>query len=160
MLAIDALIHSMRSATPMISAIWRAAIIGFSYLGLVTALYAADHPEQVSRLALMGPMPPDHETASRYSPPERKVRSDSAAARFARARAGDGPSLVEAMTYRHSGHSRADPAQYRPKGELERWLERDPIKLYRERLVSLGFGEADLGTIERETEPSAAWCRT
>ena len=71
---------------------------------------------------------------------------------FAHARAGEGPSLIEAMTYRHSGHSRADPAQYRPKGELERWLERDPIKLYRERLVSLGFAEADLGTIERETE--------
>jgi acetoin:2,6-dichlorophenolindophenol oxidoreductase subunit alpha len=71
---------------------------------------------------------------------------------FARARAGEGPALIEAMTYRHSGHSRADPAQYRPKGELERWLERDPIKIYRERLVGLGFAETDLSTIERDTE--------
>ncbi len=35
------------------------------------------------------------------------------------ARAGDGPSLIECMTYRHCGHSRADPAKYRPEGELE-----------------------------------------
>src|SRR5438128_487347 len=45
---------------------------------------------------------------------------------FARARAGKGPSLIECMTYRHSGHSRADPAKYRPAGELEEWLKHDP----------------------------------
>ena len=39
---------------------------------------------------------------------------------FAKARAGEGPSLIECLTYRHSGHSRADPAKYRPEGELER----------------------------------------
>jgi len=43
-------------------------------------------------------------------------------------RAGGGPSLIECLTYRHSGHSRADPAKYRPEGELEKWKERDPIK--------------------------------
>ena len=53
------------------------------------------------------------------------------------ARAGDGPSLIECMTYRHSGHSRADPAKYRPPGELEEWLKRDPIKIYRERLQAV-----------------------
>ncbi|MEX2319564.1 MAG: thiamine pyrophosphate-dependent dehydrogenase E1 component subunit alpha, partial [Bauldia sp.] len=50
---------------------------------------------------------------------------------FAKARAGEGPTLIECLTYRHSGHSRADPATYRPEGELERWKERDPIKIYR-----------------------------
>src|SRR5215471_4914796 len=54
---------------------------------------------------------------------------------FARARAGAGPSLIECMTYRFSGHSRADPAKYRPEGELERWKERCPIKIYRARLL-------------------------
>lgn len=44
-----------------------------------------------------------------------------------RARAGEGPTLIEADTYRHEGHSRSDPAAYRPKGELDKWLERDPI---------------------------------
>ena len=43
-----------------------------------------------------------------------------------------GPSLIECMTYRHSGHSRADPGKYRPPGELEEWMKRDPIPLYRE----------------------------
>jgi len=66
------------------------------------------------------------------------------------ARAGKGPSLVEAMTYRHSGHSRADPAKYRPAGELEKWLERDPIKVYRERLLGMGFPTATLDGIEAE----------
>src|SRR5712671_6893387 len=58
----------------------------------------------------------------------------TASAAYVRARAGKGPSLIECMTYRHSGHSRADPAKYRPEGELEKWKERDPIKIYRARL--------------------------
>ena len=51
-----------------------------------------------------------------------------------RARGGGGPTLLEMQTYRHYGHSKSDPATYRPKGELESWLERDPLKLTRERL--------------------------
>lgn len=47
----------------------------------------------------------------------------------ARARAGEGPTLIEAKTYRFVGHSRADPAKYRPAGELNRWLARDPVNL-------------------------------
>lgn len=56
----------------------------------------------------------------------------------ARARAGDGPSLLEMKTYRFRGHSRTDPAKYRPEGELERWLERDPIVLLGEQLAASG----------------------
>jgi pyruvate dehydrogenase E1 component alpha subunit len=44
-----------------------------------------------------------------------------------RARAGEGPTLIEADTYRQQGHSRSDPAKYRPEGELELWLAKDPI---------------------------------
>jgi len=69
---------------------------------------------------------------------------------MARARKGDGPALIEAMTYRHSGHSRADPGQYRPKGELEAWLKRDPIVIYRDRLLKLGVAEPTLADIEGE----------
>jgi TPP-dependent pyruvate/acetoin dehydrogenase alpha subunit len=65
-----------------------------------------------------------------------------------RARQGGGPALIEAMTYRHSGHSRADPAKYRPAGELDQWLERDPLKIYRARLTKLGVAEATLKDIE------------
>jgi pyruvate dehydrogenase E1 component alpha subunit len=55
-----------------------------------------------------------------------------------RARAGDGPTLIEALTYRHKGHSRTDPATYRPEGELERWLEHDPIDLHAAALAQAG----------------------
>jgi pyruvate dehydrogenase E1 component alpha subunit len=68
-----------------------------------------------------------------------------------RARKGGGPALIEAMTYRHSGHSRADPAKYRPEGELEKWLQRDPINIYRDRLVKLGVADATLKDIESDT---------
>lgn len=55
-----------------------------------------------------------------------------------RARSGDGPTLVEAKTYRYAGHSRADTAPYRPEGEFDKWYERDPINTFRERLISAG----------------------
>ncbi len=74
----------------------------------------------------------------------------TASAAYARARAGKGPSLIECLTYRHSGHSRADPAKYRPDGELERWKARDPIKIYRERLRQFGIGDAAVAKIDRE----------
>ena len=57
----------------------------------------------------------------------------------ARRAPASGPSLIECLTYRYSGHSRADPAKYRPEGELEKWKERDPIKIYRERLRQFGI---------------------
>jgi len=75
----------------------------------------------------------------------------AASAAFAKARAGDGPSLIECMTYRHSGHSRADPGKYRPEGELEAWLERDPIKLYRQRLEEFGIAPESVAEIETES---------
>jgi acetoin:2,6-dichlorophenolindophenol oxidoreductase subunit alpha len=56
-----------------------------------------------------------------------------------RGRAGEGPTLIEAKTYRHKGHSRTDPAKYRPEGELERWLERDPILLLERKLLEAGI---------------------
>src|SRR5450432_383141 len=58
---------------------------------------------------------------------------------YDKARSGGGPSLIECLTYRYSGHSRADPAKYRPEGELERWKQRDPVQLYRQRLRQLGI---------------------
>jgi acetoin:2,6-dichlorophenolindophenol oxidoreductase subunit alpha len=69
---------------------------------------------------------------------------------YARARAGDGPSLIECMTYRHSGHSRADPAKYRPEGELDEWKKHDPVKLYRDRLKQFGVAEDTIVGIEAE----------
>jgi TPP-dependent pyruvate/acetoin dehydrogenase alpha subunit len=64
------------------------------------------------------------------------------------ARAGDGPSLIEAITYRHGGHSRADPAKYRSQDETAAWMARDPVPAYRERLVNAGVDETVLVDIE------------
>src|SRR5688572_30075586 len=68
----------------------------------------------------------------------------------AKARGGGGPSLIEAITYRSGGHSRADPGKYRPAEEVEAWAQRDPIPQYRARLVALGVTEAELDLIEDE----------
>ena len=77
---------------------------------------------------------------------------DTALKALARARRGEGPSLIEALTYRHGGHSRADPGKYRPDEELAAWLKKDPLPTYRERLLKLGLEEASLEAIEAETE--------
>jgi len=68
------------------------------------------------------------------------------------ARAGHGPSLIEALTYRHKGHSRADPGRYRPKEEVEAWLARDPIHLARATLLERGVDEASLDELHRDAE--------
>jgi pyruvate dehydrogenase E1 component alpha subunit len=60
-----------------------------------------------------------------------------------RARSGDGPSLLEMKTYRYRGHSRSDPAKYRPEGELEAWKARDPILVLGGRLAEAGLLSAD-----------------
>ena len=53
----------------------------------------------------------------------------------ARAREGDGPSLIEAVTYRFRGHSMSDPAEYRSRREERIWQERDPIKSLRRKIL-------------------------
>lgn len=64
--------------------------------------------------------------------------ADAVGTAVARARAGDGPTLIEMKTYRYSGHSRSDPATYRPAGELDEWKKRDPIDIFAERLAAEG----------------------
>ena len=69
-----------------------------------------------------------------------------------KARQGGGPSLIEALTYRHGGHSRADPAKYRPAEEVAEWLARDPIPAYRQILISRGVDGAVLDKIDAEAK--------
>jgi pyruvate dehydrogenase E1 component alpha subunit len=71
---------------------------------------------------------------------------------IARARAGEGPSMIEAKTYRHGGHSRADPGKYRPDDELAEWLLKDPIPLYRSRLLEMGVDEDELLVLEADVD--------
>ncbi|MFF7891626.1 thiamine pyrophosphate-dependent dehydrogenase E1 component subunit alpha [Streptomyces sp. NPDC007907] len=93
------------------------------------------------------------------------VAVEEAVARLARrARAGDGPAVLEAETYRHFGHSRTDPAAYRPAEEVERWLKHDPLDLARGRLAELGVRQETLAeaderarvVVERAVEAAKA----
>jgi TPP-dependent pyruvate/acetoin dehydrogenase alpha subunit len=68
-----------------------------------------------------------------------------------KARDGGGPSLIEALTYRHGGHSRADPGKYRPDEEVAKWKDYDPVKIYRERILKAGIEESLLEEMESAT---------
>jgi acetoin:2,6-dichlorophenolindophenol oxidoreductase subunit alpha len=69
-----------------------------------------------------------------------------------RARQGDGPMLLELKTYRFRGHSRTDTAPYRPPGELEKWLQRDPIAILKAKMVGDGqLDETEFVELEQAT---------
>jgi TPP-dependent pyruvate/acetoin dehydrogenase alpha subunit len=67
------------------------------------------------------------------------------------ARSGGGPTLLECQTYRHYGHSRSDPATYRPKDEVDSWLARDPLDIARNRLLESELEEGQIAGVEDET---------
>ncbi len=70
-----------------------------------------------------------------------------------RARRGEGPSLLEMKTYRYRGHSRSDPAKYRPDGELDAWKARDPLELLAASLIADGaIGPNDPVEVRNETQ--------
>lgn len=74
-----------------------------------------------------------------------------------RARRGDGPTLIEADTYRHQGHSRSDQATYRPAGELDYWLTRDPVPRLEQAAVRAGLVDEDgLKSLRREVADEVA----
>jgi TPP-dependent pyruvate/acetoin dehydrogenase alpha subunit len=77
------------------------------------------------------------------------VVRDAVARAAARGRAGEGPTIIEAQTYRHYGHSRTDPAKYRPAEEVEAWLKRDPLDIARNRLESLGVDSGEIAEADR-----------
>lgn len=71
---------------------------------------------------------------------------DAVGTAVARARAGEGPTLVEARTYRKRGHFEGDPDYYRPKEEIAMWAEKEPIARFKDYLIREGVitsGRAD-----------------
>ena len=76
---------------------------------------------------------------------------EAVAEAVARARAGEGPTLIEARTYRYYGHSRSDPRKYRTRDEEEHYrTERDPIELFKRRLVEKKVASAgEIGAVEK-----------
>ncbi len=101
---------------------------------------------EYSRINLTTPIEDLHLRAASYAMPSIKVDGmdiyavqSAMAEAVDRARTGGGPTLVEAKTYRFSGHSRADQALYRPAGELEMWQKRDPILVTEQSLTAKGL---------------------
>lgn len=74
-----------------------------------------------------------------------------------RARAGEGPTLLECLTYRYRGHSLADPDELRAQAEKEFWAQRDPIKGLAGHLIGKNLATAeDLKAIEKEIDAEVA----
>ncbi len=123
-----------------LAAVWKLPVIFL----LDNNVYA-----EYSRINLTTPFEDLHVRATSYEIPGVVVDGmdvvavqETIATAVARARAGDGPTLIEAKTYRFAGHSRADTAPYRPEGELDAWSKRDPILVTREALIATGVADA------------------
>ena len=67
-------------------------------------------------------------------------------------RRGEGPVLLELLTYRRTGHSRRDPCHYQSKDERESWLSRDPIERFKSNLKERGISEGEFNEIESEID--------
>jgi len=97
--------------------------------------------------------------AAAYSMPGQVVDGQDVVACWAavttavqRARAGEGPSLIEAKTYRYREHSEGRTAPYRSAEEIQAWQERDPIHLFRAGLITEGLASRTLDQIEADVE--------
>jgi acetoin:2,6-dichlorophenolindophenol oxidoreductase subunit alpha len=76
---------------------------------------------------------------------------EAAGAAVERARAGEGPQFIQAMTYRYVGHSRSDPGKYRKPGELDEWRKRDPLLVAHAGLIArYGVAEETISQIDTE----------
>ena len=91
--------------------------------------------------------------------------NEAAECAIARARAGEGPTIIEVKTYRHGGHSRNDACGYRPKDEEKEWIQdRDPVKNFRKEILEHGvISEEELekeeAAIEQEIEDAVEYAK-
>jgi pyruvate dehydrogenase E1 component alpha subunit len=138
-----------------LAAVWKLPVIFVCENNLymeytpIAAVTAADHPA--------ADRAPSYRMAAQIVDGNDAIAvRDVVAAAAERARAGEGPTMVEAETYRHYGHSRTDPATYRPAEELERWLKHDPIDVARARLEALGVNPDQISHIDEKASAEVA----
>ena len=141
------------------AAVWKAPVVfvcennqymEYTPIGAVTAV-ARPAADRAAAYGLDGIVVDGNDADAVYDVARRAIE---------RARAGDGPSLIEALTYRHGGHSRADPGKYRPEEEVAAWKARDPIPAYRARLIEAGVTAAELDAIEAGATAKVAAAET
>lgn len=120
-----------------IAAVWKAPVV----FVCENNLYG-----EYSRINKTTPFEDLARRAEAYAMPARIVDGndvlavyDAAVEAVSRARRGEGPTFLECKTYRHRGHSRTDPARYRPEDEVRAWLARDPIVRFRQHLIEKGW---------------------
>jgi len=133
------------------AALWKLPVIYFCENNFYAATTSFTQSSSVDSIA---------ERAAAYAIPGVSIDGqdvivvyETVAEAVARARSGEGPSLIEAKTYRYSEHAEGVgiPGIYRTGEEIERWKERDPISIHRERLIDGGVIDLDeAARIERE----------
>lgn len=119
-----------------LAAIWRLPVLFIIENNVYGEYSRIDHTTPVEDLAVRGSA---YGMASEIVDGQDVDQVHAAVSRAVeKIRDGGGPMLLEMKTYRYAGHSRSDAAEYRPQGELDSWLERDPIDRFEERLIDEG----------------------
>lgn len=138
-----------------LAAIWKLPIVFICENNHYSMGSPMERTNPTSDVTLKGPgygMPTD-----RFEGHDVEVVEERMKAAVARARRGDGPTLVEILTYRFRGHSMSDPGKYRSAEEVEEMKRtRDPVKIARERLLARGVAEETLAKIDAEIEAEVA----
>ena len=136
--------------------------INFAAIWKLPVVYVCENNQYMEYTAIGDVTAVEHPAADRASAyglepiivdgNDAEVMYQTAMSAIEKARAGGGPTLIEAQTYRHHGHSRADPAKYRPQEEVDEWMARDPLPAYRGKLIEQGIDETTLAKIDKEVE--------
>lgn len=133
------------------AALWRLPVVFLcennGYAATVAARDTISHPDIAAKAAGYG-MP-----GQIIDGMDVETVQDAVGDAVRRARAGEGPSLLEAKTYRFRGHFEGDPQTYRSRAEVEEWRKRDPIVVFGDRLTSGGRAAPDdLDRVRQEAE--------
>ena len=134
-----------------IASVWKLPVVFVcenNKYGMSTSTERSTAVKQIATRALAYDMPGDTVDGNDFSAVAEAV--DRA---VSRARGGDGPSLIESLTYRWRGHSRSDRNRYRTKEEITAWQEKDPILRMSNMLTEHGIVDAErIMEIESEVE--------
>ncbi|UCF98508.1 MAG: thiamine pyrophosphate-dependent dehydrogenase E1 component subunit alpha [Spirochaetaceae bacterium] len=134
-----------------LAALWKLPVVYVcenNLYAVSTRIHSATLVAELSEKAKMYGMP-----ATAVDGNDVEVVYQAVSAAVERARRGEGPSFIECKTYRHSGHSRTDPATYRDEQEVQAWKKRDPLILCRKMILDRGcLDEKGCSDLEAEEE--------
>lgn len=138
------------------AAIWKLPVVFIcenNKYGMSTSTERSTAVKNISERAVAYAMPGHTVDGNDFS-----AVAETVEAAIARARAGEGPSLIENLTYRWRGHSKSDRNRYRTKQEIDEWMAKDPIQRFRAELIEhsiLDESEAEKVMAEAQQEVEA-----